>query len=67
MKTLTSAETKLVSGGMENSGLAKHKSNPTPTTWERYLPSMRFDAARRAPGDTDDDTYNEFNDQGPSV
>ena len=34
---------------------------------DHYLPSMRFDAARMAPGDTDEDTYNGINDHGSGV
>ena len=67
MKTLSTAETKFVSGGLDNTGIAQSKINHTLATSDHYLPSMRFDAARAAPGDTDEDNYNGFNDQGSGV
>ena len=67
MKTLSTAETKFISGGLEGTGLASYTITSTLTTLDHYLPSMRFDAARMAPGDTDEDNYNGFNDQGSGV
>ena len=34
---------------------------------DSFVPPMRFDANRTAPGDPDDDKFNGFNDQGLRV
>lgn len=93
MKTLSTAEKKLVSGGIVRAwpvpyrtGLPSTVAEATPAvqaqsndddTQRRMAPAlasvdhfrtpMRFDAARMAPGDTDEDTYNGFNDHGLNV
>lgn len=67
MKTLLITQTQFVSGGAENSGLAKYKIDAPLNAFDRYLPSMRFDATRTAPGDTKEDNYNGLNDQGQNV
>ena len=67
MKTLLTAETKIVSGGLDDTGLTPHTTISKLTTLGHDLPYMRFDAARMAPGANDEDNYNGLNDRGQSV
>lgn len=93
MKTLSTAETKFVSGGIVRAWLAPYRTGlsgtvaeaapavqaasngddaqrrmaPALASVDHFQPPMRFDAARIAPGDTDEDTYNGFNDQDLNV
>jgi len=46
---------------------AQRRMAPALASVDHFRPPTRFDAARMAPGDTDDDTYNGFNDQGSGV
>lgn len=61
------AETAQAVQAASNDDGAQRRMAPALAAVDHFLPSMRFDAARLAPGDTDEDNYNGFNDQGPSV
>ena len=67
MKTLSTAETKLVSVGTGTDGLTIDLLLSAVAVQGRYLPTMRFDASRMAPGDCDDDFYNGLNDRGNGI